>query len=98
LILLVNVKLEKTIWGSYVYGFYSRSLVLFWVLIGLYRWIQERKKDWIFRGNPAVILGLSSLEKLFLLGSWLVSVRVEIEEQNDWIFRVIFRNPVVMLG
>jgi hypothetical protein len=37
LILLVNVKLEKTIWGSYVYGFYSRSLVLFWVLIGLYR-------------------------------------------------------------
>jgi len=75
LILLVNVKLEKTIWGSYVYGFYSRSLVLFWVLIGLYRWIQERKKDWIFRGNPAVILGLSSLEKLFLLGSWLVSVK-----------------------
>lgn len=37
LILLVNVKLEKTIWGSYVYGFCLRSLVLFWVLICLYR-------------------------------------------------------------
>ncbi|KAJ6349801.1 hypothetical protein OIU78_006069 [Salix suchowensis] len=33
LILLVNVKLEKIIWGSYVYRFYLRSLVLLGVLL-----------------------------------------------------------------